>query len=219
MTSATSQRRGRARASTVSTPLSFLTEAVLLKRARGRDVAAFEELIGRTADRLYRLAFRYVHNECDAQEVLQNAYLSAWQSLPRFGGRAQFGCWIHRIAVNASLMLLRARNRHPEIAIDDIEPLELNDAIGQAWEEHSEWEEGSRRPDEEFQSSELRRRIEIAVDSLPPKLKAILLLRHVWEVSTEESAAHLKVSVPAAKTRLHRARRVLRESLGSYVAC
>ena len=112
--------------------LARLSEAALLKRARAKDVGAFEELVGRTEDRLYRLAMRYVRNESDAQEVLQNSYLSAWRSLPSFEGRAQFGCWMHRITVNASLMFLRARHRHPEVAMNDVEPMELNEAIGQA---------------------------------------------------------------------------------------
>jgi RNA polymerase sigma-70 factor (ECF subfamily) len=115
-------------------------------------------------------------------------------------------------------MVLRVRDRHPEVAINDVEPMELNDAIGQVAQEQSAHESWSLRPDEEFQSAELRRRIEIAVDSLPTNLRSIFLLRDVWEVSTEDSAARLGVSIPAAKTRLHRARRVLRESLGHYVA-
>jgi RNA polymerase sigma-70 factor (ECF subfamily) len=74
-------------------------------------------------------------------------------------------------------------------------------------------------PDKHFQSAELRRQIDLAVDSLPPKLKAIFFLRHVRELSTAESAGKLGVTVLAAKTRLFRARKVLRESLGNYVAC
>jgi len=199
--------------------LGGLSEAALLKRARrGKDVGAFEELVGRTEDRLYRLAMRYVRNESDAQEILQNAYLAAWRSLPTFEGRSQFSSWMHKITVNASLMLLRTRNRHPEVAINDVEPMELNAAIGQATQEQSPREDWSLRPDEEFQSAELRRRIEVAVNSLPTDLRSIFLLRDVWEMSTEDSAAKLRVSIPAAKTRLHRARRELRESLGCYLA-
>jgi RNA polymerase sigma-70 factor (ECF subfamily) len=199
-------------------PLGSVSEAALLRRAQGKDVGAFEELVGRSEARLYRLAMRYVCNESDAQEILQNTFLSAWRNLPTFAGRSQFGSWIHRITVNASLMLFRTRNRHPEIAIGDVEPLELNDAIGQVTQKLRMGEDWSRRPDEEFQCAELRRRIEIAVDSLPGNLRSIFLMRDVWEMSTEDSAAKLRVSIPAAKTRLHRARKVLRESLGHYVA-
>ena len=74
-------------------------------------------------------------------------------------------------------------------------------------------------PDEEFQSAELRHRIEIAVNALPNHLRSIFVLREVCEMSTKDTAGKLGVSIPAAKTRLHRARRALRESLGDYVAC
>jgi RNA polymerase sigma-70 factor (ECF subfamily) len=199
--------------------LSRLSEPALLKRARARDVGAFEELISRTEVESYRLAMRYVRNESDAQEILQDSYLSAWRSLPTFEGRAQFGSWMHRIVANASLMRLRTRNRHPEVAIHDIDLAELNEAIGQAAHASIGRVDLPHRPDEQFQSAELLRRIETAVNSLPQTLKAIFLLRDVWEVSTGESAARLGVSIPAAKTRLHRARVVLRESLGDYIAC
>ena len=215
----TSKKRRCPRGRTRTSPLARLSEAALLKRARLRDVEAFEELVGRTEDKLYRLAMRYVRNESDAQEVLQNAYLSAWQGLPIFQGRSQFGCWMHRITVNTSLMLLRTRNRHPQVRIHDVEPKELNDALGRAALKESVRDDWSYRPDEEFQSAELRHRIEIAVNALPNHLRSIFVLREVCEMSTKDTAGKLGVSIPAAKTRLHRARMVLRESLGSYVAC
>ena len=197
--------------------LARLSDSALLNRARGEDVGAFEELVGRTEDRMYRLAMRYVGNECDAQEILQNSYLSAWQNLPTFEGRAQFACWMYRITVNASLMFLRTRSHRHEVAINDIELMELND--GKATPKPSVQENSSLRPDEEFQSAELRRHIETATNSLPERLRAIFLLRDVREMSTEETAGALGISVQAAKTRLYRAHMVLRASLASYVAC
>ncbi len=87
--------------------LARLSESALLELARRKDVGAFEELVGRTEDRLFRLATWYVGNESDVQEILQTSYLSAWLNLVSFEGRARFGSWTHRVAVNASLMLLR----------------------------------------------------------------------------------------------------------------
>ena len=200
-------------------PLAQLSEATVLKRACDREVAAFEDLVRRTEAELYRLAMRYVHNESDAQEILQNAYLSAWRGLPSFEGRAQFGSWIHRITVNASLMFLRARSRHHEIALDDVEPTGLNAAIGKATPGPVLRQDGSHHPDHELQSAELRGRIAVAVSFLPPKLRETFLLRTVSELSTKDTAGQLGVSIPATKTRLLRARRALRESLVSYVAC
>jgi RNA polymerase sigma-70 factor, ECF subfamily len=199
--------------------LSELSEAALLKCARSRHVGAFEELVGRTEVQSYRLAMRYVHNESDAQEILQESYLSAWRSLPAFEGRSQFSSWMHRIVVNTSLMRLRKRNRHPEVAIHKIDVAELNAAIGLAANTSLGRKDLLVRPDEQLQSSELLRRIETAVNCLPQTLKTAFLLRDICEVSTEDSAAKLGVSIPAVKTRLHRARKVLRESLGDYIAC
>jgi len=200
-------------------PLWGLSEQELLERARDRDVGAFEELVGRTEVQLYRTALRVVRNESDAQEILQESYLSAWRSLPRFEGRSQFGSWMHRIVVNNSLMQLRTRNRHPEVGIEDVSHVELDEAIAQTVFASSAREARSDRPDQQLQSKELFRRIEATVNALPENLKEIFLLRDVREVSTEDAAEKLGLSRPAAKTRLHRARRVLRQSLGDYVAC
>jgi RNA polymerase sigma-70 factor (ECF subfamily) len=199
--------------------LAQLSESALLKLARGKDVGAFEELVGRTEDRLYRLAMRYVRNESDAQEILQSAYLSAWLNLSSFEGRARFGSWMYRVTVNSSLMLLRVRNRHPEVAIDNFEPTEISDALGQAGQQPWARDNWSKRPDEEAQSAELRRQIEIAVGALPEVVRSTFLLRDVDEMSTEDAAGWLGISIPAIKTRLHRARKVLRQSLGPYIAC
>ncbi len=204
-----------------SQPTSLPTQAsdeILVERARARNEVAFEELISRHEDKLYRLAMRFVRNDTDAQEILQDALLSAWRNLPTFKGRAQFGSWMYRVTVNAALMLLRSRNRHPEITVDDVEPTVLNQAIadgGQFIRANADW---SRRPDEQLQSEELRKHIQTSVDSLPDGLRMVFLLRDVEELSTEDTAEMLGLSVPAVKTRLHRSRLVLRKAIGHYFA-
>jgi RNA polymerase sigma-70 factor (ECF subfamily) len=195
-----------------------VSDEILVERARAKDEVAFEELIGRYEDKLYRLAMRFVRNETDAQEILQDAFLSAWRNLPTFEGRAQFGSWMYRVTVNAALMLLRSRNRHPEVAVDDVEPSALNEAAsegGQMMRSSSDW---SQRPDEQLQSEELRKHIQTSVDALPDGLRTVFLLRDVEEMSTEDTAEMLDLSVPAVKTRLHRARLALREAIGRYFA-
>jgi RNA polymerase sigma-70 factor (ECF subfamily) len=126
---------------------------------------------------------------------------------------------MHRITINASLMFLRIRDRHPEVAINDVDATELNDAIGQAAQKPRTRENWVYRPDEQYQSAELRSRIESAVNALPPVLRSIFLLREVGEMSTEDTAGRLGVTIPTAKTRLHRARKALRASLSSYLVC
>jgi RNA polymerase sigma-70 factor, ECF subfamily len=194
---------------------AHLSDEILVERARTKDEAAFEELVNRYEDKLYRLAMRFVRNETDAQEILQDAFLSAWRNLPTFEGRAQFGSWMYRVTVNAALMLLRSRNRHPEVGVDDVEPNALNDAVAENGQMRSntDW---SQRPDDQLQSDELRRYIQAAVDTLPEGLRTVFLLRDVEELSTEDTAELLALSVPAVKTRLHRARLALREAIGRY---
>jgi RNA polymerase sigma-70 factor (ECF subfamily) len=195
-----------------------VSDELLVARARAKDEAAFEELVSRYEDKLYRLAMRFVRNETDAQEILQDAFLSAWRNLPTFEGRAQFGSWMYRVTVNAALMLLRSRNRHPEVTVDDIEPTLLNQAVsdnGQLMRASADW---SQRPDEQLQSDEVRRHIQASVDALPDGLRTVFLLRDVEELSTEDTAELLRLSVPAVKTRLHRARLALREAIGRYFA-
>jgi RNA polymerase sigma-70 factor (ECF subfamily) len=193
-----------------------VSDEVLVERARAKDEAAFEELVGRYDDKLYRLAMRFVRNETDAQEILQDAFLSAWRNLPAFEGRAQFGSWMYRVTVNAALMLLRSRNRHPEVTVDDVEPTALNNAVaegGQSMRGSADW---SQRADEQLQSQEMRAHIQASVDSLPEGLRTVFLLRDVEELSTEDTAEMLGLSVPAVKTRLHRARLALRVAIGRY---
>src|ERR1039457_1068493 len=109
-----------------------VADEALVERARAKDEAAFEELVNRYENKLYRLAMRFVRNETDAQEILQDAFLSAWRNLPSFEGRAQFGSWMYRVTVNAALMLLGSRNRHPEVTVGDVEPTVLNDALAES---------------------------------------------------------------------------------------
>lgn len=200
-----------------SAPLAGLTDQELVARARDRDVAAFEELLGRHEDKVYRLAVRLLRNESDAQEVLQETFLTAWRSLQSFEGRAQFSSWLYRVAVNAALMLLRSQRRHPQVALDDVEPEELGEAAANQMVAvlgaGTDW---SKRPDEQLQSKELRRHLQRAADGLPESQRAVFFLRDIDGLSTEETAEALGLTVPTVKTRLHRARLALRQAITEY---
>jgi RNA polymerase sigma-70 factor (ECF subfamily) len=194
--------------------LGELSDEALVSDARTGDVAAFEELVSRYEEKLYRLAMRFVRNENDAKEILQDAFLLAWRKLPSFEGRAHFSSWMYRVTVNSSLMFLRSRNRHPEVMLDDVEPDALNKAA-----EHSEQgtaADWSQQPEEKLQSKELRLHIQKAVDALPDGLRTVFLMRDVEGLSTEETAELFSLSQVAVKTRLHRARLALREAIGHY---
>jgi RNA polymerase sigma-70 factor, ECF subfamily len=192
--------------------LRLLSETALLEQARARNGGAFEELVTRSEVRLYRVAIRIVRNDSDAQEIMQEAYLSAWKRLPEFEGRCQFSSWMHMVVVNTSLMHLRSRKRHPEVGIDEIDRAEFDDVIAVV-------EPRPEGPEEKLQYKELLHAVDATVNALPDKLKEISLLRLMGEVSNEDAAAALGLSKQAAKTRLHRARKVLRQALIEYVAC
>ena len=188
------------------------SDDALIARARAKDFAAFEELLGRYEDKVYRLAYRIVRNETDAKEILQETFVSIWRKLDTFKGDSQFGSWVYRIATNAALMRLRAQRRHPEVSTEEL-PIGYLDNYGTPMPAGENW---AKRPDDQLQSSELRAHIQAAVDKLPDIYRTVFVIRDVEGLSTEETAEALGISVPTVKTRLHRARIALRDAIGGY---
>jgi len=194
--------------------LAGLSDEVLVARAKQKDFDAFEALVSRYDDRVYRLAFRFARNETEAKEIVQDTFLSVWRKLDGFKGDAQFSSWLYRVTANAALMRLRAQRRHPEISTEDLDPGVLDLAPqGPLAPPGDNW---AKRPDEELQSSELRRHIQAAVDQLPEIYRTVFLVRDVEGLSTEETAEALGISIPTVKTRLHRARMALRQAIAGY---
>ncbi|HVR62797.1 MAG TPA: sigma-70 family RNA polymerase sigma factor [Polyangia bacterium] len=190
------------------------SDMALVERARNKDFAAFEELVGRYEDKVFRLAYRFVRNESEAKEILQDTFLSIWRKLDTFKGDAQFSSWVYRVAANAALMRLRSQRRHPEVSTEDLPAGFLDQQqYGQILSPGDNW---ARRPDDELQSDELRRHIQAAADALPEIYRTVFLVRDVEGLSTEETAEMLGISVPTVKTRLHRARMALRQSIAAY---
>ena len=169
----------------------------LVAAARDGDRAAFEEVVRRTSADTYTLALRLVGDRDDARDVVQDAYLRAFRSLGGFRGDAQFTTWMYRITANCAATHLgrRRRNRHEQLADDGGYPDVRPDADPEAW----------------AGAVELRARVAGALDDLAPRLRAVVVLRDVYDLTHEEIAHELGISVSAAKVRLHRARRRLRE--------
>jgi RNA polymerase sigma-70 factor, ECF subfamily len=199
---------------------SSLTDEELIARARQKDYAAFEVLLERYEDKVFRLAYRFVRNESEAKEILQDTFLSVWRKLDTFKGDSLFSSWVYRVAANTALMRLRSQRRHPQISTEDLPPgfLDSYRPAGTEGLAHlpSPGENWAKRPDEQLQSSELRSHIQSAVDALPDLYRTVFLVRDVEGLSTEETAEVLGISVPTVKTRLHRARIALRESIAKY---
>jgi RNA polymerase sigma-70 factor (ECF subfamily) len=191
---------------------AVVTDEDLVARARTKDYAAFEELVDRYEDKIFRLAFRFVRNETEAKEIVQDTFLLVWRKLDTFKGDSQFGSWLYRVATNTALMRLRAQRRHPEISTEEL-PVDYLDNYGQLPAAGENW---AKRPDDELQSDELRRRIQKAVDELPDIYRTVFLIRDVEGLSTEETAEVLEISIPTVKTRLHRARLALRDAITRY---
>jgi RNA polymerase sigma-70 factor (ECF subfamily) len=194
----------------------WLTDEDLVARAQKSDLTALKGLLERHEARLFRLAMRFVHDENDAREILQDVFVTAWRKLPGFEGRSQIGSWLYRVTANASLMFLRARSRRPTFTFSTILPEEI--AAEAANSNHESCLSGPPRPDEHLAFGELRREIQNAVEKLPAMLRQVFLAREIEGHSTSQAARSLGVSEQAIKTRLHRARAVLRENIGGYLA-
>jgi RNA polymerase sigma-70 factor (ECF subfamily) len=172
-------------------------QADLVARARAGEQEAFEELVRATYAEAYTLAKRLTGNEEDARDVVQESYLRAYRGLKRFRGDAQFSTWLYRITANCANTYLGKRTRRrteplpDEIALVDVD--------------------SDRDPSARADASLLRDKLERALDDLPPKLRSVVVLRDVYDLPHEAIAAELGISESAAKVRLHRARRQLRD--------
>ena len=180
------------------------SDADLLARLRAGDEAAFEELVRNETRHLLAVARRLVRNEEDAQDVVQQAFLSAFRALPSFNGQSRLTTWLHKITANAALMKLRTRSRRPEDSIEDLLPQFLED--GHHAEQFSEWVLPA---DVRLVRHETRTHVRAAIEQLPDGYRRVLILRDIEEFSTEETAETLGLTATAVKVRLHRARQAL----------
>jgi RNA polymerase sigma-70 factor (ECF subfamily) len=190
---------------TTSVPAGF-DESALVAQAKAGDQNAFAELVNRYERKVYRLAKNITRNDEDAEDVLQDAFLKAYTHLDNFKGDSKFYTWIVRIAVNEALMRLRKRKTDRSVPLD--EPVELGEET--VTREIAVWDDN---PEQRYSQEEWRRILDEAVDTLKPDFRTVFVLRDIEELSTEETAETLGISVPAVKSRLLRARLALRETL------
>lgn len=183
-------------------------EAELLTDLRRGDDAAFESLVRSFGGRMLAVARRLLANDEDAQDAVQEAFLSAFKSLASFDGRAKLSTWLHRIVVNAALMKLRMQKRRPERPIDDLLPAFKADGHQQA--PCGVWSESATSTAERAETQAIIRQ---KIDELPETYRTVLLLRDIEELDTETVSQLLGVSPAAVKVRLHRARQALRTLL------
>ncbi len=183
-------------------------EASLLAGLRAGDEPCFEELVRSTSPRLLATLRRMLRSEEDARDALQETFLAAFRALATFEGQSQLSTWLHRIAVNAALMKLRSRRRHPEESIDDLLP--RFDTSGHRVLEPAESAAGV---EQALDAQRCRAAVRRCIDRLPETHRTVLVLRDIEGLGTDETARALGVSADAAKMRLHRARQALRTLL------
>jgi RNA polymerase sigma-70 factor (ECF subfamily) len=188
----------------------------LVARLRGGDTTALEGLMERYASRVYRLAHGITRNAADAEEVVQDVFLTLFRKIHTFEGRATLGSWIYRVTTNAAL--IKRRGQHPErvVPLDSHLPSFLPDGH-RAGDRDFLLADWSQMPDTELLSEETRTILSRAIDGLPDHYRAVLVLRDIEGLSNEEAAEAIGESVAAVKSRLHRARMVLREELTQHL--
>ncbi len=181
-------------------------EMALIARAQQGDAEALAEIVESHQRTVYNVALRMCGNQQDAEETLQETFISAIKSLPKFEGRSQLSTWLYRIASNTCLMQRRKESSRPEL-----EPLQSDD--GEEFEEPRYFVDMSLQPDDVLLDNELREVLEEAITELPDSLRLAFIWRELEGLSTAETADVLDISEGAVKVRLHRARLQLRELL------
>jgi RNA polymerase sigma-70 factor, ECF subfamily len=184
----------------------IVDESVLVERAQAGEAEAFSELMRRYERKIFRVAKNITQNDADAEDVLQDTFLKAYEHLDSFKRESKFYTWIVRIGVNEALMRLRKRRGDKSVPLDD--PLDTGEETVNR--EIAVWEDN---PEQQYSREEFHEILDKAVDGLKPDFRIVFTLRDIEELSTEETADVLGISIPAVKSRLLRARLALREKL------
>lgn len=194
-------------------PVVVEDDSVLLARAKSGDALAFEQLVERHRDQVFGLASRMLNSADDAAEVSQEAFLAAYRHLPEFRGDSGFGSWVYRIAANYALMRLRHRKVANEVE-ESVDSPQFNER-GSLLDNIADW---GRDAEGQTLDAELRGAIEQASAGLPEEYREVFVLRDLEGLAYEEIATLTNTSLPAVKSRLHRARLALRQAIDRFYA-
>ena len=184
-------------------------ETRVVVQAREGDAKAFSELVRRYESKIFRLTQNITQNREDAEDAMQEAFLKAYEHLGNFEGNSRFYTWLVRIAVNQALMKLRKRKTDKTVSMDET----IDTGEDTVAREIAAWDEN---PEQRYGREELNQILSTAVESLAPPYRAVFVLRDIEELSTEETAEALDLSIPAVKSRLLRARLQLRDKLTRF---
>lgn len=187
----------------VQAPETSQTDEQVVARVIAGDVASFEILMRRHNTRLYRIGRAILKNDADAEDLMQETYIRAYRNLSRFEGRSKFSTWLSRIAVNEAIARKRSTERREEI-----EPM-----IDPQSDRAKDFQSRVPSPEQQASSREVQSLLETAIDSLPDIYRTVLMMRDIQDMETAETAEVLDISEQNVKTRLHRARALLRRRL------
>ena len=181
-------------------------EGSLVTQAKAGNYAAFEELVNRYENKIYRLGLSITGDPSDAEDVLQETFLKAFEHLGDFREDSRFYTWLVRIGVNQGLMKLRKRRADKSVPLGNVET-EEGEVLPR---EYADWRPN---PEQQYERTELESILQDATQGLPPAFRTVFVLRDVEGLSTEETAEALNLTAGAVKARLFRARMRLREEL------
>jgi RNA polymerase sigma-70 factor (ECF subfamily) len=186
-------------------------EEKLVRDLQAGKSEVFDKLAALYQKKIYALSFNLTRNAMDSEDVVQEVLLTLYKKIHTFQGRSAFSSWVYRITVNTAYMKLRSKKKEKSISIEELYPAFSGAGFHQEkiqdWSEHTE---------SLLFDNETRETIQKAVDLLPDKEKVVFLLRDVEGLSTEEVGEVLELTIPAVKSRLHRARLFLRKKLSHY---
>jgi len=185
------------------------TDKALIEEFQNGSLAAFEELVARYETKSYSLAMRYMRNQEDAEEVLQDVFTTVYRKIGSFQGKSAFSSWLYRIVVNTAFMKLRKNKQRPTIALEDLSP-----GVRQQATEHDP--DMLRNAEAIASNSEMRDNLQSAINRLPYEYRAVFVLRDVDGLSNQEVGEILGLTLAAVKSRLHRSRLMLRKKLNLY---
>ena len=191
-----------------SRPLAEVPEPELVQMAQNRDESAFAELMRRNASTSFRLALSVLKDRQEAEDQVQNSFFNAWKSLGRFQSQSRFSTWFRTIVMNQCLMRLRTVKRANLQSLDD----------GGDQDRPREYSSPDLSPEQELSRDQILARLRIETQRLPPLMRDVLVLRDLEELSIEDVASRLKLSEAAVKSRLMRARAMLRERMEPHVS-
>ncbi|MCX7918997.1 MAG: sigma-70 family RNA polymerase sigma factor [bacterium] len=190
--------------------LSELEEKELITRSKSGDVDAFTELVNRNEQKIYTLAYYLLNNREDAEDILQETFLRAYNNLSSFREEASFSTWLHRITTN----LVISRFRKKKLKTESLDEPIVIDHEEMKQREIVDW---SDIPDKTLLKKELNQVIDSAITALPLVYRTVITLRDIEGLSNEEVSKILGISIAAVKSRLHRARLFVREKLDAYL--